>query len=135
MKYLILLSLQLSFFTLTAQSYALSSSVDINASSSKSVTETVSDDGYQFTVKLDKRQKERLLSAYETVVGQKLAVKVTGLIFEEYDNGIVLELNTRRNKLSVDYGGDNDKTLAEAKELALRIKDVLNIAPASAPSH
>jgi len=134
MKYLILLCLQFAFFTLTAQTFAVSSTVDVNESSSQSVIETVSDDGYQFAVKLDKRQRERLLSAYESVVGYELTVKVTGLVFEEYDNGIVLELNTRRNQLSLDYGGDNEATLMEAKKLAVRIKEVLNIAPASAPA-
>jgi len=133
MKYLFLILLALPVLTLTAQSYALSVTVDTDESSSQSITEVVTDDGYQFAVKLDKRQRARLLSVYETVVGYELTVKVTGLVFEEYDNGIVLELNTRRNKLSVDYDGDNDKTLAEAKELAVRIKEVLGIAPAAAP--
>ena len=133
MKYLFLILLSLPVLTLTAQSFALSVAVDTDESSSQSITEMVSDDGYQFTVKLDRGQREHLVSAFETVVGYELTVKVTGLVFEEYDNGIVVELNTRRNKLSVDYGGNNDETLAEAKELAVRIKEVLNIAPAAAP--
>lgn len=133
MKYLFLILFTLPVLTLTAQSFAMSASTDTDESSSQSVMEMLTDDGYLFTVKLDKRQGERLVSAFEAVVGYELTVKVTGLVLEEYDNGIVLMLNTRRNKLTVDYDGNNDKTLAEAKALTVRIKEVLNIAPASAP--
>ncbi|TXF90546.1 hypothetical protein FUA23_05465 [Neolewinella aurantiaca] len=123
MKYILVLLLSLNLTTLSAQS------------SSQSVSEVSSDDGYLFAVKLDKQQKQKLLSAFEKITGNELNVKVTGLLVEEYENGTVVELNTRKNRLSVNYSGTNETAKQEARKLAVAIQDILNLAPAPAPPH
>ncbi|MEL7162711.1 MAG: hypothetical protein AAFN92_18275 [Bacteroidota bacterium] len=93
----------------------------------RSVSESKSGDGYTFEIKLDKAHAESLREAYGLLRGKPLDAKVSGVIFEEHDNGVSFRLNTRRNQLTITHDGSDADGRQEALELAAKVRKHLGL--------
>ncbi|MEM1356965.1 MAG: hypothetical protein AAGF89_02150 [Bacteroidota bacterium] len=121
MKYYLFLVLGLLSFGVSAQS------------SSRTVSETKEMDAYKFVVQYDRSQKKKLREAYDLLCKTPSKLKVVGTIQEEYDNGVIVKLNTRKNKLVVRHEGTNEEGREAAMALAAKVKKHLGLKPPPAP--
>lgn len=121
MKTTLLSLLLLCSFVLTAQN------------SSRSVVESNEDNAYLFSVKLDKRNAEKLLPIYQELTETDLTIEGTAVT--EWDNGLALSLNTKKGKLSVSHKAKDEEGRTSALEMVSLIKKRLNIVSPAPPKH
>ena len=101
-------------------------------SSSQSVTETVNEGRYAFSVKLDKEQSEKLLPIFKELTGMKN--DIVGEAISEMGNHLTISLNTRKGKLAVRHAASDESSRATALKMVTLIKERLDISPPPAPS-
>jgi hypothetical protein len=112
MKYFFSLLFLLVTFSLSAQS------------SKMSMSETVSDDNYEFKVKVDKNRLPDLQWCYNQLTGQPKTRTISGVATYEKD-GLTIELNTWKKRIIMYTDAVNDAAVASAKAKAKVIKDKL----------
>lgn len=100
-------------------------------SSTRSVTEVFEDDGYSFSVKMDKQQAKQLLPIFKELSGMKL--DVIGKALHEMENDVTLSLDTRKGKLSVSHAAADEEGRSVALAMTNRIKKQLDITPPPPP--
>ena len=93
---------------------------------SVSISEEASEDGYHFSLHRSDLTEDRMNTVFTEVSDGKVKGRFTGEIRTTLDNGVVLEMDTRRRRFTVDYVGDNEAALANAKQLAERLTERLN---------
>lgn len=100
-------------------------SVSLSAQSSRmSMSETISDDNYEFKVKVDKSRLPDLQWCYNKLTGQPKTRTVSGVATYEKD-GLTIELNTWKRRIIMYTDAVNDSAVASAKTKAKLIKQRL----------
>lgn len=100
-------------------------------SSTRSVTEVFDNDGYSFSVKMDKQQAKQLLPIFKELSGMKL--DVIGKAIHEMENDVTLSLDTRKGKLSVSHDAVDEEGRSAALKMTTLIKKQLDITPPPPP--
>jgi len=99
--------------------------------STRTVTESFADDGYSFSVKLDKKQAEQLLPIFKELSGMKL--DAIGKAIHEMENDVTLSLDTKKGKLSVSHDAVDKEGRSVALNMTNLIKKQLDIVPPPPP--
>lgn len=131
MKYLLLFALITASFTLPAQHQTSHT----NTSSSTSVSESKTDDSYTFKLKVDRKQMDELVSAYIKLAEITGISKIVGVSSFTTDEGAVMQMNTKKRTLRIYSDEDQPASISDARGLADRVREELNLAPAPAPPH
>lgn len=129
MKYLLLLALFTASFTLPAQNRA----TNTTTSSNTSVSESETNDGYAFKLKVDRQQMDDVMSAYIKFAEVTGISKIVGVSSFTTDDGAVMMLNTRKRTLRIYSDKEQPASMADARGLADQVREELGIAPAPAP--
>jgi len=88
------------------------------------MSETISDDNYEFKVKVDKNRLADLQCCYNKLTGQSKTRTFYGIATYEKD-GLTIELNTWKKRITMYTDAVNDAAVASAKAMAKVIKDKL----------
>lgn len=120
MKYVLAVFLLLPTVTLPGQS------------SRVSMSETVSDDNYEFRVKVDKSHLPDLQWCFNQLTDQPEIRTVSGVATYEKD-GLTIELNTWKRRIIMYTDAVNKAAVADAKSKAQLIKEKLRTPKAPAP--
>ena len=88
------------------------------------MSETVSDDSYEFKVKLDKSRLPDLQWCYNQLTDQSKTRTISGVATYEKD-GLTIEFNTWKKRIIMYTDAINDSAIADAKAKAKVIKDKL----------
>jgi hypothetical protein len=121
MKYLFSLFILLISISLSAQKYQMT------------LSETLSEDNYEFKVKVDKHRVVDLQWCYNELTGQPKTRTILGLATYEKD-GLIIELNTRARQITMYTDTLDEAAVDSAKAKAKVIKNRLEAAKASKKS-
>ena len=97
------------------------------------MSETISDDKYEFKVKVDKNRLSDLQWCYNQLTGQPKTRTISGVATYEKD-GLTIELNTWKRRIILYTDAVNDSAIASAKAKAKVIKTRLK-APKTPKRH
>lgn len=100
-------------------------------SSYRSVTESVNEDSYAFSVKLDKKQSDKLLPIFKELTGMKN--DIVGEAISDMSDDLTISINTRKGKLAVHHVASDERGRAIALKMVTLIKERLDITPPPAP--
>ena len=88
------------------------------------MSETLSDDHYEFTVKVDKGRLPELQKCFNQLTGQPKTRTISGVATYEKD-GLTIELNTWKKRITMSTDAVNEAAVVSAKAKAKVIKDKL----------
>jgi len=100
-------------------------------SSYRSVTESVNEDSYAFSVKLDKKQSDKLLPIFKELTGMNN--DIVGEAISDMSDDLTISINTRRGKLAVRHTAGDERGRAIALKMVTLIKERLDITPPPSP--
>jgi hypothetical protein len=130
MKYLLTILLACSAVSVYAQEAVVTTTTN---SSSISVTESSTDDGYTFSVKVDKERTQQLVDLFKELTDTNMPGGFDGK-FERITYGQALvALDTKKRTLSVKNNDDKPKSISSAREIADRIRRSLGLQEAPPP--
>lgn len=130
MKYVLTLLLALSALFVSAQK---TTSTTMTNSSTTSVTESATDNGYTFSVRVDKDQVAQLVELFRAITNTDTSEALTGK-FEQLTYGHALvELDTKKRTLSVKSNDEKTKSIASAREIGERIRRELGLKESPTP--
>ncbi|CAH1001072.1 hypothetical protein LEM8419_02027 [Neolewinella maritima] len=94
-----------------------------------------SEDGTHYTYSLRTTTVDQadLVQAFAQAAGVTVNARFSGDWTTSDDDGIAYSLDTRRNRLSIDYRGDDAEVMQRAKEKARVLRKRLNIPVAPEP--
>lgn len=131
MKYLLFFALTTMSLMLSAQNTtAVSTS---SSSSSTAVSESATNNSYSFSIKVDRRQVDNLVSAYMTVGEMTDVSKIVGTSSYTTEEGALMQINTKKRTLRISSDDDQPASLAVARGLADQVREELNLVPVPAP--
>ncbi|WP_020571662.1 hypothetical protein [Neolewinella persica] len=115
MKYAFSLLILLFSITLSAQNYKMT------------LSETLSDENYEFKVKVDKHRLADLQWCYNQLTGQPKTRTILGIATYEED-GLTIQLNTKAKQITMYTDTLDEDAVASAKAKGKMIKDRLQAA-------
>lgn len=90
-------------------------------------SETDEDSRYTYSLRTNKIDSKDLVAAFAEAAGVNVNAKFTGDWTTSDDDGIEYSLDTRRNRLSIEYRGDDPTITQRAKEKVRALKERLDI--------
>ena len=82
---------------------------------------------YTYSLRTTKIDRKEVVAAFAEAAGITVHARFTGDWTTSDDDGIEYYLNTRRNRLSIEYGGKDEEVSARAKAKVVALQQRLNL--------
>ncbi len=96
-------------------------------SSVTSQSEIETDNHYTYSLRTNKIDRKEVVAAFAEAAGVTVHARFTGDWTTSDDDGIAYYLNTRRNRLSIEYRGKQEEVRARARAKVVALQQRLNL--------